>query len=1161
MTKRLMRNSTGLLFRPTFIREGHRASSFLIGSKKEDITYESFKNTNLNSTASFRYGDKTSLVSTQQLRVDWTKFENHTFFNSGVSKVNEAFDKIVNFYPFEKSKKEIEQYEDDLTGFEKYVLDTFPKNVGYLVFSGTQVGESLSNGTQISVIDRTGANLSAISDRLDGVSVLDPKLEPFSFEFFIKVPSQVNDNQIVIQKYKSLSNHMTIVLTQSLTTNSCIMASVISSGSTNLSVFNQIDKGEFNHVTVMYDKNNDKRLKVLVNDTIVSSSNTADFGTLDYNNNNMTIGSGESFRVGDLIVIPQQTFSGSIDELKYFHKINKIADIKKNKYRTFFPTPGDDSLKLFYRFNEPAGTYTGNNIVLDSSGNSLHSQISNFTIDCRASGSDVPVLSENVAMSPVMFPTFPEIDAFNSSLLYTASLYDDYNPNIITRLIPHHYFNEGTNYRDFTEEFDKMSQNFSSFTNSNVGQGKSETPAPQLMLKLLLTYAKYYDELKMMIDAITDFKFTNYTDKETTPDVFLREKAKLSNTVLPSLFSNSNIEQFLNGVDLGEDFAQSQKNLYEVQNEIWRRIITEAPRMNLSKGTIDSIKSYFRNAGIEPDNILNIREYGGAKLKNINASRSLKKDVFFFINFANSARSSTGADSFGYPTDANIPRIKSGYLSASRVEPGKPYIDGTFVGGQSNARSDGLLTSGSFTYEGYYHWPDGYQDTSESIARFHVTGTLSGSRKEGCALNLIADDSKLTLYVRDSITNTTTKSLILSGANIFDKDLWYISLGKRDTHDFDNTLASSGSYFLRVGKQMNGEIIEVHSASSYFGNDQDSVFKNSNEYNTSGSFIVIGSQSFQDSDANFLNDNSSAYASPAAASSTEFYGKVNNIRFYSKYTTTDEWKNRVKNLVSVGSGDPLVNYNFNTIDSGSFERLRLETFAKQNTKNTDVNGDIRIFDFTQNNYHFEGENFPTSSAVLIPERINFEILSSDFDLNMSKNKVRIRSFEDTENLSSTYYSEIAPVHEIITSEESLDDNRLSIDMNVMKGLNENIMTMFSDYDFINDSIGSPNLLFADSYKGMSNARSIYFNNLIDKIDLAKYRSLFKWIDNSFTDAIYSIVPRSTNFLGINFVYESHVLERNKFRYIYDEIYLKANERTNDRNDIYMSSFVASVRRF
>ena len=45
-----------------------------------------------NVTSSFRYDDPGNpLKSTQQLNIDWSKFENHTFFNSAEAKVNIAF--------------------------------------------------------------------------------------------------------------------------------------------------------------------------------------------------------------------------------------------------------------------------------------------------------------------------------------------------------------------------------------------------------------------------------------------------------------------------------------------------------------------------------------------------------------------------------------------------------------------------------------------------------------------------------------------------------------------------------------------------------------------------------------------------------------------------------------------------------------------------------------------------------------------------------------------------------------------------------------------------------------------------------------------------------------------------------------------------------------
>ena len=150
---------------------------------------------------------------------------------------------------------------------------------------------------------------------------------------------------------------------------------------------------------------------------------------------------------------------------------------------------------------------------------------------------------------------------------------------------------------------------------------------------------------------------------------------------------------------------------------------------------------------------------------------------------------------------------------------------------------------------------------------------------------------------------------------------------------------------------------------------------------------------------------------------------------------------------------------------------------------------------------------------------------------------------------------------ILPSEESLDDNRFSIDMSVMKALNEHILLIFSDFSHLENVYGAPNNLFAEQYHDASALRQIYFNNLLEKLDLQRYRDLFKWVDNTFTQSVFKVLPRSTNFLGINFVYESHILERNRMRYLSDEIYMKSQQRDPSRGNIFLSQFVSKVRKF
>ena len=1140
------------LFRPTFSRNPYTINNNFNIKNNKSLIY----NSNIESTSSFRYNDKKYLVSTQQLNIDWEKFENHIFFHSAVAHVNEAFDRIINFYPFDKSKKIIEEYEDTLTGYEKYILDLFPKNIGYLNFSGTMVGEDLTNGTYINVIDKSGIKIQEISEKKDGAPVLDPLFSPFSIQMFVNPASLINDNQVLLQKKKSLANNFTLFLSNSNDINVCELYFGISSGSNYSLVSGTLNKGIFSHITAFYDKLGDQKIKLLIDEVLYESQNSILFDNLNFDSQDLIIGSGEDVRFGNSIIYNKQTFSGSIDELKVYHSIDSIENIKKNKFKTTYQNQ-NNTLKLYFKFNEPPGEYDGNNIILDSSGNSLHSVIENY-IDFNRSNTNIPVKNELLNEHPILFPTYEEIINLNERLLVTASYYDDYNPNLITKLVPSHYFEEGTSFSTYTNEFDNLNTNISNL-NGSPGSNKSSIPSMQLLIKLLLIYAKHFDQIKLLIDSITMFRNVNYNDFNTIPDVFLKEYAKIHNMTLPNILSFGNLDQLFSGINLSSDPSNSIKSLFNIQNEIWKRMLSEAPVQKNKKGTIDSIKSIFRNAGIEPDNLMNFREYGGSKIKSLDSSVEFKKDINYFINFTGSIGKEIINNNYqGYPSDNQIPYIKSEFLSCSRIEPGIPEISGIFVNkslnlpnGISDNVNDGLLTSGSFTFEALYKFPKNYQSIPESLCRFHVTGTLDPSKYESCIINLIGTDEKINLYIQDSPTSNQYSNLYLD-VNIFDGDIWHISFGKKNVHETINAVKSE--YFLRSSKQLNGEIIEYNQTSSIVEEYSDSVLKNISEYNTSGSFIVIGSQSFQDT-SNFLN-----YYNDEK-SNTQFTGFITNLRFFSKYTTEKEWIRRSKSYNSYGVDNPNINYNFANYESGSFERLIIQTDAKQNTRTSDNNGDIKIFDFSQNNFHFNGKNFENNATVLSPVRTQYEILSDKFDINSTNNKIRIRSFQDAKNLNTSYFSTIAPVNEININEESLDDNRFSIDMSVMKGLNENILKMFSSFDSFDDMLGMPNLIFADRYPELNTAKEIFFNNLIEKPDLEKYRTIFKWIDNSFSDSVYSIVPRTTNFLGINFIYESHVLERNKFKYSFDEIYLKSIERDASRNNIFLSQFVCNVKKF
>ena len=1148
--RKVLLNKSTALFKPKIIRTGLEN----LGTQINDFeSISSFNNTNIESSSSFRYFNKDGLISTQQVKIDYSKFENHTFFHSAVAKTNEAFDKIINYFPFDGEGKEIEDFEDNLTGFEKYIYKNINKNVGYVTFTGSNEPSPF-----IKVDDSTGAKYPSISRNKKGDFLLDPQEKPFTVELNLKIPNIQNQNQIIFQKINKDNErayNLTLGLESSSDVNSCNIFFGISSGSNYLHTSGQIAKGNFNHIAAIYDKNSsgDQKLYLRVNhSTVYSSSIGQNFGSLNYSNKYITIGSGSQCKVNGSVFTPAQNLSGSIDELRYFKSARLPSELLaySNKNLDFnAESSNNHNIVLNYRFNEPSGDYEGNSIVFDYSGNSLHSSISNFNTKCRLSGSDIPLTGEDLSKNLILFPNFSKTLSLNTQLMTTASFYDAANPNLITKLVPPHYFDEGNQKENFSSILGTFNKNFSGGTLPNQKQSNSA----QLLVIFLLVWAKFFDEIKIFIDSITHINNLSYDNYNVPPDVFLKEIGRINGIDLPPMFRGSNVDQLFNGVDIIKEPGKSQIALIEIQNIIWRRILASLPFLRKSKGTMASIKSIFRSTGIEPDNLFLFREYSGNTKNSIENIRENKNNVFQFLNFSGSlAILSSTTDAQGRPN--NKPTLKSNFLSSSRIEIGNPKIKGSFVNagtgpnqtmhGISNNKSDGILTSGSFTFEGHYYFDQNVTHyTTQSLARIHTSGSYK-TGWEGLISNLIynKNQKKLTLSLYDSVSLSKENLLFLTGVNIINNKIYNVSFG----YDRLNSTPSSGSLFLRVGRQESGELYDFKSTSSLVPALDNSVLRNiSISHNNQGPFLCIGSQSINNiSPTLFLRKSSNS-----DVTCTDFSGFLGNIKYFSKKVSENEFKEHVKNPTSFGNNKPFESYFFDKLSTGSYEKIRLLTDFFQATTSSNSSGEIKIFDFSKNDFHLNGKGFESNKMVFKTIKSLYTMLSSNFDISIADKKVRIRSFKSEERANNDRYAEIGPVYAVNEYEKVVDDPRFSIDMSVMKGLNEQIMKIFSDYDFLSTALGKTNLFFGEFYPDLVSLRRSYFEIILEKINLGKYSELFKWIDNSLTNLVFDMIPHTTKFMGINFVYENHVLERNKYAYFtHNEIYSQKSNITSTYNN-------------
>ena len=1101
--------------------------------------------TAIDNTGSFKYGlSEQGLRSTQQLNIDWSDFSNHTFFNSAQVKLNVAFDKIQNQFPFDGTQKETEIYLDTLTGYEKYVYDNYPKYKGYLFFSGTQ-GEAYPGGTWIEARDQAGAVYGSVSRDTSGDSIINLKLNPMTMEYWIFVPSGSNDDQVVVDKHSGSLGFMS-ALSASASTSTAYNTFYIASGSVSESLQINFPKGEWNHIAWTLNRTPGYTgLSVFLNGTYYASSSMAvEFETLD-DSSSMYVGSGSAFPIVGFS--PTNTLSGALDELRIWHTVRSVDQIRNYKEKTIF---ADDNLKLYYKFNEPSGS--GSPIVIDASSNSLHGKLSTAStvlgvrqVATSSIAGATPMTYEDERNCPILFGNHVDVISYRSLYTLSASLYDEQNPNIITKLIPKHYFAEGQVEDALTNEFGDIGDDYTAGDDPRSTQlGPTQT-----FLLLLYTWAKFFDEMKLYTQAFADLNFVDYNQTDTVPDQFLQQLARSQGIELPVLFNGATAKQFLDGDNIGDEIGRSNTGLQSIQNQIWRRILINLRDVVTSKGTIYGVKSFIRSIGIDPDNNFRIREYGGPTSKALGFARDKKNEIATLLDFGGGGL------------------LISPFLSGTRVEPGYPETDTSAIVAPA-FHSDGNLTSGSWTYEGTYSWSlDQPAFANESLVRFGITGSLYAA-SGALVTNLVATSgtSEITLYARPCFSGAAPTpapylQLTLTGADVFDGEKWYISFG-RQRNDSINSVTSA-SYFIRAAKNSYGDILESHTTSSYFNERSGSAFVaweySNTSLNPSGSFFMIGSSSISStSQPRFLNNTSSI---PSEARETEFTGKVSQIRFWSKALEDKEWKEHVRNFKSIGVQNPWTNFNFVENVSGSFERLRIDASTIQEITDSNGSGEIEIFDYSQNNLHLSGTGFTTSSQIIIPERYFYSYISPKFDQGGTIEKVRIRSFEDYNNVAETPWAQVAPVYEIPRYEEPTDDTRFTIDFSIVDALDRDIVNILSTLDELDNVLGNPELVFAPDYPGLASLREIYFNRLDGKINLRESFNMYKWLDANIGNFLHALIPKKTKFNSMSYLIESHLLERPKFKYLYENQYLGDTNRNGLRPELLMQLIVGAFVRY
>jgi hypothetical protein len=1128
-------------------------------NKKSSINLESLGLLGKNLQEKVAADDYFGLYSTSQLKdsVDFSKFENHTFYDSAEAKVNYAFNRIINHFPFEGTYEDYESFLRNLDGFTNYVLENMTFNLGYLKFLGN---------SYIEVKDQSGA-LFTTADQNTGNNILDPKTSQFSFDFWIYVPSDSNDDkQIVFQKLSSSNNGFTCYLENPNNTETeiSLLISNLKSGLTQsyhnfVKAKTSIKKDRFNHICFnvknkigkriidVYVNGEKKDIEVLGNDLPVEQ--------IDFRNDSLFIGKGSNHIIdsgatySDFNVQNSNPLNAALDDLRIFHSVRPQKEIKESLRTNIYKR---SDLKLYFKFNEPPGSYQNINVVMDHSSNSLHSKIVPIAgiLDVSAlrekyDNVDTPLDFEDLKLSPVLFPDYNETISLRNSLFKVAHSYDQNNPNLIFKLFPKQYF-DGQSQK---EGFDSLYGNISKpFTYREALAGSVVSPAIGNFVSLLLIWARYFDTIKLYIDNYTEVINVDYDSlQQDRPgaSVYLPKIAKFLGFNFTQIVNNPSLRN-LQGKDLQYNNSEAEFTIRKVQNEIWKRLLINSQDFIRQKGTKESLKSIIRAAGLDPDLFYNIKEKTGISDISLKETYVDQKNTLKSFDFSDNVTQTPILD------NVNESATNKKFLRIDKlVNTAQGLYDGPFKASTNvNALNDSSL-SGSWEIEGFYRFPlknlTSY-NLSQSLGRI-TTVSLNESQTyltTNIVLNkksLISKDATIHFISRPyDDQDAQTIYLTSSEIPIFDGNIYRVSVGQKRS---ELGLRNKSEYFLNVQKcGEEAKSYDTESKTYYLYDDQanqsyNDIHKkyNANYNKRSENFSFhIGSFKF-DTNVGSVNDTTLGQVSRTNeinnldVLTNNFQGEVFGVNVYSKNLLESERLNHAKNIRSVGTSLPSVNYHFNNFTTGSNQRLNLQVSPYATNLSSSFDGTrtkIKLTDRTQNSYtnaFFEIK----SNLSNLEESINsnyfvMKSLNTEIDTMTENNKVRLLSD----------YSDESIVYERPLSFNVEEDNRFIVEMTNTFALNKDISSIMSSLDEFNNALGDTASLFDIQYRDINVLRNIYFNNLSESIENRSLYTIYKYMDNLISDLLRQMVPDKAFYTGHNYTITSHILERHKIQYKYSQ---------------------------
>ena len=1075
--------------------------------------------------------------------VDYGNPENFVKYGSAQRYYTNAFNYILNYYPYDGSSLEKTEFYNDISPLEKYMLeDVYPKSTGY-VFFGSTAATAVSNSSGYYSVTtpeyiqvKGGPHLNTFYN--------EPKYRTSNLEFGGATGTTVEfflHKESPINPAAESSKQVILDLTNGAATGS--------SGYGRLRV--EIESGSAGntdrfYVTMRSGSNGFTRLPVPTTGGLNIANNTWQYYSLVFNTSPadptidffidgkcistaITGASGEISEVtgtmignlGALRASPSGSayhgtlmegsgnLNASMDEFRFWKKNRNDEEVGRHWFSHVYggsnKYDANVSLGVYYKFNEGiTATSSIDSVVLDYSGRVSNGQFINYNSSTsRNTGSAVDTLQ----LTDVKEVPDPIVRASNP--LYVTS--------------KDKYALSGSNY-DYTNNSWLM--NFlPSWIIDDDHQNEGE------LGNLLQIVAMYFDSTKNQIKGLQETRFIDYISGslEATLNDFPHNDRLIESLGMatPEFFENAGVlQQFLKR----DEQINFDQRVVDIKNAIYKNLYNNLNYIFKSKGNEKAIRNFIRCLGVG-DEIISLNTYSDNADFRLTSSYTPTVSDKRFVDFTGLLNQSDDyATVYQYYDSSNPNSV--GILSASTSGEFAMTMQGTFV----------------FPDKTHYQTLDYTLPTviSASLYGFHTPLTATTSSTDLTWASAV-NDFGLQVYavkspgeyadiyspleqVRDAyfvVKDRAGTTLLTSSIfhNVYDGQKWNLSLSVRPKN-YPYTDGVTGSSAATTGYTL-----------ELYGVNYDTGIKRNYFQSTADYALQAGLGAITSAKRAYLGAHRTNFTGSGLVS-TDVRGT--SLRYWTDYIPPETVDFQANEVNTFGRKDPYRNaYSFQTAKPPVYIP-RIQTLALNwdfaNITGSNASGQFPVSDFSSGSvdgkYPSEYQH-PTFSNINLRQHTGRGDFFTTNSTPVRKDYVYRSKLEVPEYIGSdtmvkvlnsddtTFGVYVRPISFFFAVEKSMYES-----------ISHRMLALFASIDEFNNLIGEPVNKYRIQYKRMEKIREIFFRKVRNDIpDLDKYVRFYKWLDTAMTEMIEQLFPESSRYAkSVRKIVENHVLERPKIQY-------------------------------